>query len=119
MKRRFWILGFTVVAMVALAMLGGAQQVLGAGPEPKPAPGSEVMIDNFSFAPATVTVPVGGQVTWINHDDMPHTVVSGDKVFKSQVLDTGEKFTYTFTKPGTYSYFCSLHPQMTATVVVR
>ncbi len=76
-------------------------------------------IDNFSFAPVTLTVGVGTTVTWTNRDDIPHTVVSNDKVFKSKVMDTDEKFSYTFSKPGTYPYFCSVHPKMTGTVVVK
>ncbi len=86
----------------------------------EPATTAEIKIDNFSFAPQTITVPVGTQVTWTNQDDIPHTVVSDDKTtFKSHALDTDEKFTFTFTKPGTYSYFCSIHPKMTAKVVVQ
>ena len=80
---------------------------------------TEVKIDNFSFGPQTVTVPVGATVTWTNLDDIPHTVVSTDGVFKSKVRDTDEKFSYTFTKAGTYSYFCSVHPKMTGQVVVK
>jgi plastocyanin len=78
-----------------------------------------VKIDNFSFAPGTITVSVGATVTWINRDDIPHTVASTDKVFKSKVLDTDEKFSYTFTKAGEYPYFCSIHPKMTGKVVVQ
>jgi plastocyanin len=80
---------------------------------------TEVKIDNFSFAPATLTVAAGTTVTWTNRDDIPHTVVSNDKVFKSKVLDTDEKFSYTFSEPGTYPYFCSVHPKMTGRVVVQ
>jgi len=80
---------------------------------------TQVKIDNFSFTPATVTVAPGTTVTWTNSDDVPHTVVSDDQVFKSKVLDTDEKFSYTFTKPGTYPYFCSVHPKMTARIVVQ
>ena len=79
----------------------------------------EVRIDNFSFGPTEVTVMAGTTVTWTNHDDIPHTVVSTDKVFKSKVLDTDEKFSFTFPTPGTYPYFCSIHPKMTGRVVVR
>ncbi|MGB7552960.1 MAG: cupredoxin family copper-binding protein [Candidatus Korobacteraceae bacterium] len=78
-----------------------------------------INIDNFSFSPATITVPVDTTVRWTNHDDIPHTVVSEDKVFKSQALDSDGDFTYTFTKPGTYSYFCSIHPKMVGKVVVQ
>jgi plastocyanin len=82
---------------------------------------TEVKVDNFSFGPATVTVPVGTVVTWTNRDDIPHTVVSTDdsKTFKSKVLDTDEKFSFTFDKAGTYPYFCSIHPKMTGKVVVQ
>jgi plastocyanin len=81
----------------------------------------EVKIDNFSFGPVTLTVPVGTTVTWINRDDIPHTVVSTDdsKTFKSKVLDTDEKFSFTFSKVGTYPYFCSIHPKMTGKVIVQ
>ena len=80
---------------------------------------AHVKIDNFSFNAQTITVPAGTEIRWTNHDDIPHTVVSEDKSFKSRVLDTDEQFTYTPTKPGTYKYFCSLHPKMTGTVVVQ
>lgn len=80
---------------------------------------AEVKIDNFSFSPATLEIKPGTTVTWTNADDIPHTVVSSDKVFKSKVLDTDQKFSFTFDKPGTYPYFCSLHPKMTAKVVVQ
>jgi plastocyanin len=78
-----------------------------------------VKIDNFSFGPGTLTVPVGTTVTWTNRDDIPHTAVSTDGVFKSKVMDTDEKFSYTFTKAGTFPYFCSIHPKMTGKVVVQ
>jgi plastocyanin len=80
---------------------------------------AEVKIDNFSFGPAELTVPVGTTVTWTNRDDIPHTVVNTDKLFKSRVLDTDEKFSFTFSKAGTFPYFCSIHPKMTGKVVVR
>ena len=79
----------------------------------------EVKIDNFSFAPTSLTVRVGTQITWTNRDDVPHIVVEDDKTFRSKVLDTDEKFTFTPTKPGTYKYYCSIHPKMTAKVVVE
>jgi plastocyanin len=80
---------------------------------------AEIKIDNFSFGPATMTVPAGTTVTWINRDDIPHKVVSSDDEFKSKVLDTDEKFSYTFSKAGTYAYFCSLHPKMTGKIIVQ
>lgn len=79
---------------------------------------AQVNIDNFSFSPATVKVRAGTTVTWTNRDDIPHTVVANDKSFKSKVLDTGETFSFTPTKPGTYPYFCSVHPKMTGTLIV-
>jgi plastocyanin len=78
----------------------------------------EVKIDNYVFGPATLTVPAGTTVTWTNQDDSPHTVTSADRRLKSPALDTGDRFSFTFDKPGSYSYFCSLHPHMTGTVVV-
>jgi plastocyanin len=80
---------------------------------------TEVKIDNFSFGPGTLTVPVGTTVTWTNRDDIPHTAVSTEGAFKSKVMDTDEKFSYTFTKAGTFPYFCSIHPKMTGKVVVQ
>jgi plastocyanin len=79
----------------------------------------EVNIDNFAFAPQRVTMKAGTTVTWINDDDVPHTVASSIKVFKSSALDTKDKFSFTFATPGTYEYFCSLHPHMTGTIVVE
>jgi plastocyanin len=77
-----------------------------------------VAIDNFSFAPAMASVPVGTTITWTNRDDIPHNVVSTGHAFKSPVLDTDEQFSYRFDMPGSYQYFCSLHPKMTGRVVV-
>jgi len=79
----------------------------------------EVNIDNFSFTPMEMTIPAGSQVTWINKDDVPHTVVSVDHKFKSQALDTDEKFSFAFPNPGTYEYFCSVHPKMTGKIIVK
>jgi len=80
---------------------------------------AEVQIDQFAFAPQRVTVKAGTTVTWINDDDIPHTVASSSKSFKSKPLDTKDKFSFTFTTPGTYEYFCSLHPHMTGAIVVE
>jgi plastocyanin len=82
-------------------------------------PAVEVNLENFSFSPATLKVKAGTTVTWTNRDDIPHTVVADDRSFKSKVLDTEEKFSFTPTKPGTYPYFCSIHPRMTGTLVVE
>ena len=79
----------------------------------------EVKIDTFAFAPQRIVVQAGTTVTWTNADDAPHTIVSTTKLFKSSALDTTDKFSFTFATPGTYEYFCSLHPHMTGTVVVE
>jgi plastocyanin len=85
-----------------------------------PAKTAAVTIGNFTFGPATLTVAPGTTVTWTNGDDIPHTVVSDDKTtFKSKVLDSGDSFSFTFEKAGTYPYFCSIHPHMTGKVVVK
>jgi plastocyanin len=78
-----------------------------------------VQIDQFIFAPQRVSVKAGTTVTWVNDDDIPHVVVASNKLFKSKTLDTNDKFSFTFTTPGTYEYFCSLHPHMTGTIVVE
>ena len=80
---------------------------------------TEVKIDNFAFAPQRVVVKAGTTVIWINDDDIPHTVASSAKLFKSNALDTKDKFSFTFTTAGAYEYFCSLHPHMTGTIVVE
>ncbi|HWB51786.1 MAG TPA: plastocyanin/azurin family copper-binding protein [Stellaceae bacterium] len=80
-----------------------------------------VTINNFEFQPPLVTVAPGTTVTWINRDEEPHTVLSADggATFKSPALDTDDKFAFTFDKPGTYKYFCSLHRHMVGTIVVK
>ena len=77
-----------------------------------------VTIDNFTFQPAELTVKVGTTVTWQNHDDIPHTVVSAGK-FRSKTMDTDDSFSFTFKASGEYKYFCSLHPHMTGTIKVE
>ena len=84
-----------------------------------PVPDSKVEIDDLVFSPARITVKAGTTVAWLNADDTPHTVASSSKLFKSKVLDTDGSFSFTFTTPGMYEYFCSLHPYMTGTVVVE
>jgi plastocyanin len=78
----------------------------------------DVVVDNFSFAPTVASVPVGGTVQWTNRDDVPHVIMSSEKRFKSPVLDTDQQFSYAFDVPGTYDYFCSLHPKMTGRISV-
>lgn len=118
MRRSVSVPTFLAVAVLGIAALGAKNSVMAAQQKPQSV---EVKIDNFSFGPAALTVSLGSTVTWTNRDDIPHTVVSADdpKVFKSKVLDTDEKFSFKFEKAGTYSYFCSLHPKMTAKVIVQ
>jgi plastocyanin len=111
-----WISAFAACFLLVMT-ISDSRGVLAASPETNP-PGVEVSIDNFSFTPPVVTVRPGTQITWTNRDDIPHTVVSNENLFKSKALDTDDKFSFTLTKPGTYNYFCSLHPKMTAKVVV-
>jgi plastocyanin len=102
-------------ALAALAPLA-ALSLIAAAPVPA-AP--TVTIGNFTFGPQVLTVKAGTTVTWVNGDDVPHTVVAADKAsFKSKVLDTDDRFAFTFTRPGAYAYFCSIHPHMTGKVVV-
>jgi plastocyanin len=88
----------------------------------RPAPAvkdGEIAIDNFTFTPATITVPRGTTITWINRDDVPHTVVANDGRFHSAALDTDDRYSHAFTEPGTYPYFCGVHPHMTGQVIVK
>jgi plastocyanin len=104
-----------------LAAFAGAL-IFTAAPAPaQPAPAAAIVkIDNFTFGPQTLTVSPGTTVTWINQDDIPHTVVAVDgKSFRSKVLDTGDRFSFTFARPGRFGYFCSIHPHMTGTVLVK
>ena len=79
----------------------------------------EIDIDNFTFSPRSISVPVGTTVTWVNRDDVPHTVVDTKQRYKSAALDTDDKFSFTFATPGEYSYFCGIHTHMTGTVIVK
>jgi plastocyanin len=116
-RKTVCIVGLLATVMV-LTLLLSAVSPRSSAKTPQPAT-AEVKVDNFSFGPVTLTVAVGTTVTWTNRDDIPHTIVSTDKVFKSKVLDTDEKFSFTFAKAGTYPYFCSIHPKMTGSVVVQ
>jgi amicyanin len=80
---------------------------------------NEVKIDNFSFSPKSLTIPVGTAVTWTNRDDIPHNIVSTEKKFSSPVLDTDQAFSFNFKEPGSYPYFCKIHPMMTGRIVVE
>ncbi len=108
------LLSLVLLAAVAAATFTGVSRAA----EPAAA-GVQVNILNYKFDPETLTVPAGTTVTWTNHDEVPHSVMSSDKRFTSSGgLDTGESYSYTFTEAGTYAYYCSLHPFMTGKVVV-
>jgi len=102
-------LGAMTAAFLAAAVLPGRAQ----------SPADAVSIDNFTFNPQKLTVKAGTTVTWTNKDDIPHAIAAVGKEFKSKVLDTDNSFSFTFTTPGSYNYFCSLHPHMTGAIVVE
>ena len=117
-KKNVRIASVVMPVMIAMLLLLVGSPSVKANDQPSAA-NVPVKIDNFVFGPQAITVPVGTIVTWTNSDDIPHTAVSTDGVFKSKVMDTDEKLSYTFTKPGTYSYYCTVHPKMTGQVVVK
>jgi plastocyanin len=103
-----------------LALTSAAAFALLAAPLAQAQPGAPIVkINNLTFGPQSITVAVGQAVTWVNEDDLPHTVTAVDKSFRSKALDTGDSFSFTFAKPGEYAYFCSIHPMMTGKVVVK
>ena len=109
------MLPFRLRGLVAAAIFASLAVSVHAAPAPV-----TVKISNFTFDAPVVTVPVGTTVTWVNDDDIPHTVVSDDrKTFRSRVMDTDDRFSFTFGTPGTFNYFCSIHPHMTGKVVVK
>jgi len=115
MSRGFKMLSFQAAALVASALM-----MLTVSEMTRAAPvAAAVSIENFTFKAPVVTVKAGTTVTWTNGDDIPHTVVSKTGLFKSKVLDSGDKFAFTFAKPGNFGYFCSLHPHMTGTIIVK
>ena len=118
MKRTKWVAALSTAILSTVIIMGISSPNLAVRAESKPALGAEVKIDNFSFGP-DLTVAAGTTVTWTNHDDAPHVVASDTNIFKSKALDTDDRYSYTFTKPGTYTYYCTVHPKMIAKVVVK
>ena len=116
MTRAFKILTFQASVLIAGILM---MSVVADMAKAAPAPTAAVSIDNFTFKAPVLTVKPGTMVTWTNGDDIPHTVVAKDGAFKSKVLDTGDRFSFTFAKPGQFGYFCSLHPHMTGTIIVK
>lgn len=125
---KWWRIG-TLLAVLSVLPLGcdngAGRDVSQQSPSTeRPAVESEprqVVIDNFAYDPPTLTVPPGTRVTWVNRDDVPHTVTSSEKprAFDSGALDTDMNFSHTFTKPGMYEYFCAVHPKMTGRIIVK
>jgi plastocyanin len=105
---------------VIIAMLSGpivgAMLAYGAVAAQEP---NSVTIDNFTFGPKELTIPVGTTVKWVNHDDIPHTVANKDNIFRSKALDTDDSYSYTFASAGTFDYFCGLHPYMVGKIIVK
>ena len=118
MKRMKSVFALSATILSAIVIMGISPPRMAVRAENKSAPGAEVKIDNFSFGP-DLTIAAGTTVTWTNNDDVPHVVASDSNVFKSKPLDTDDHFSYTFTKPGTYLYYCMIHPRMTAKVIVK
>jgi plastocyanin len=111
-------------ALVAAALGAATATMLAAVALPtwaqNAAPAGAVSIDNFTFTPASLTVKAGTTVTWTNRDDIPHGIASSDNGFKkSKALDTDDSYSFTFTTPGTFKYFCYVHPHMVGTIVVE
>ncbi len=104
-------IGWLAATAIVLALSFGAPMLARADD-------ANVGIDNFAFTPAVLTVKPGATVTFVNHDDIPHLVVAVDGAYRSKALDTNDKFSFTFAKPGEYAYFCGLHPHMTGRIVV-
>jgi plastocyanin len=105
-----------IAATLGAAMATATAIVLPSRAESAP---HAVTIDNFTFNPQRLTVTAGSTVTWINKDDIPHAIAASGALFRSKALDTDDDYSFTFTTPGTYQYFCSLHPHMTGTIVVE
>ena len=107
-----------VLIALLLGPVIGAALALGPLRAEDKSSGDTVTIDNFTFSPAELTVTKGTTVTWVNHDDIPHSVVNTDKAFRSKALDTDESYSFRFTTAGTFDYFCGLHPHMVGKIVV-
>lgn len=120
MRNKPFLLGVIGGSLLYVVMLATAAPPQPDAGTPEKTSKYQVTIDNFNFAPATLTVPAGAKVTWVNRDDAPHKVASAGKGFPaSPVLDTGDGYSFSFAKPGTYDYFCSLHPHMVGKIIVQ
>src|ERR1044072_2100161 len=111
LTKRIW-LALTLILVGVVVVVYGRE----AATQPAATDANEIVIQNFAFEPATLTVKAGTKVTWVNRDEEPHTATATDKRFNSKVLENGDRFTTEFTQPGTYKYYCALHPKMTGQV---
>ena len=116
MKKRFTASFLAILSVIAAVAPATA---VDAAKATSTAPSVQVKVDNFTFAPETITVTANSTVTWVNSDDVPHVIASTDGLFRSKALDTDDKYSFTFSKPGTYAYFCAVHPKMVGKIVVR
>ena len=112
MQTRRWLLPLFAVWLLASSALAPAGAT-------EAGSGTIIMAKDFMFAPTSLTIKAGSTVTWTNHDEEPHTVVSDSGLFRSGALDTNQSFSFRFEKPGTYRYLCSIHPRMVGTVIVQ
>jgi plastocyanin len=134
MKRTIFRLPGAIAALGGLVLAGCSQQASAPAAGPKETQSQmavdvveaagkteQVAIDNFTYSPAVLTVAAGTKVTWVNRDDVPHTVTSPAKprVLDSGTLDTDQSFSHVFSNPGTYEYFCAVHPKMTGKIIVK
>jgi amicyanin len=108
--------GRAVVVAMLLGPVVGAMLAFGAVSAEE---ANVVTIDNFTFTAPELTVAVGTTVKWVNHDDIPHTVVEKNKAFRSKALDTDDAYSFTFASAGTFDYFCGLHPHMVGKIIVK
>ncbi|MBB3859485.1 plastocyanin [Novosphingobium hassiacum] len=114
-QRATWL----AITIAVSSVVASSHPAHAAGRGPAAAEAQVVQIRNFAFVPAIVTVRPGTTVTWTNADEDPHSVVANAKAFRSSALDTGDSYSFTFTKVGDYGYFCSLHPHMTGRIIVK
>ena len=118
MKKTIFFASLIVAVPLAIAIILVLHPTQVKGEKSK-AQNMEIKVDNFTFNPDTLTVPVNSAITWVNKDDIPHVIASTDGVFKSKALDTDQQYSFTFTKAGTYPYFCAIHPKMVGKIVVH
>lgn len=114
-RRRVFVGMINAAALLAMV---AAEVLLAAAAAHEKDP-DRIVISDFMFTPAELTIAAGAKVTWVNQDEAPHTIIDDSKTIRSDALDTGDKFQFVFTRPGTYTYHCSLHPQMTGQIIVR